>query len=101
MWAVHDDKVIYANPAFEQMLGHAGDNLNGAAAVDLIDAGASEGIPVTVLLRKRAGELLGLRHADGSIIKVIVSPPMLLRGDDPVILTGVQDVTEYVWEKGS
>lgn len=98
MWAIHDGEVIYANHAFEEMLGYAGDSLVGTAAADLIANG--DGTPVATVLQESAGRLLDLRHADGSIVKVIVSTPMLKRDDDPVILTAVQDVTEYVWEKG-
>jgi PAS domain S-box-containing protein len=101
MWAVHGGKVIYANRAFEEMLGHPVGGLGGTAAADLIVGGTGAGVSVASMLRERAGRLLNLRHADGSVMKVIVSFPMLLREDDPVTLTGVQDVTEYVWEKGS
>jgi PAS domain S-box-containing protein len=100
MWAVHDGEVLYANRAFEEMLGHPAGSLDGTAAADLLADGTGDGVSVEMMLRERAGRLLGLRHADGSIAKVIVSSPMLRREDDTVTLVGVQDVTEYVWEKG-
>jgi hypothetical protein len=43
---------------------------------------------------------LDLRHAEGWIVTVIVSKPMLMRADDPVVLIGLLDVTTHVWEKG-
>jgi len=101
MWAVLDDEVLYVNRAFEEMLGHPVGSLSGALAAKLIDDDTTERMSTAMVLRERAGALMGLRHADGSIVKVIVSPPMTMRSDDPVILTGVQDITEYVWEKGS
>lgn len=99
MWAVRHEQVVYANRAFEEMLGHPVDGLGGAIAVDLIDGETVEGRSLAVILRDWAGQLLGLRHVDGSIVKVIVSPPMLMRSDDPVILTAVLDVTQHLWEE--
>lgn len=99
IWAVRDDQVIYANRAFEEMLGHPVDSLSGAVAVDLIVGQTADRTSVAAVVREWAGQLLDLRHADGSIVKAIVSPPLLMRGDDTVVLTGVQDVTQHLWEE--
>jgi PAS domain S-box-containing protein len=98
IWAVHDDTVVYANPAFETMLGHPVGTLSGTPAGRLVDEDTKAEGSVGSALRRRAGELLGLRHSDGSLIKVVVSQPMLLRADEQVVLIGVQDVTEHIWE---
>jgi PAS domain S-box-containing protein len=102
VWAVEaaGHTVVYANRAFEQMLGHPAESLSGRAAAELLDGSHTGPLEAAELLRLSAGELLGLRHADGSIVRVIVSQPMLVRTDDPVTLVGVQDVTEQLWEKG-
>jgi len=97
--AIHDGAVVYANRAFKEMLGCPADSLSGAAA-DLIHADTSAEMPAAVVLQEQAGQLVGLCHADGSIVKVIVSKPLLVRADDPVLLIGVQDVTQHLWEKG-
>jgi PAS domain S-box-containing protein len=96
--AVHKDTVVYANPAFETMLGHPVGSLGGTAAARLVDEDTRSEGSVGSTLRRRSGELLGLRHSEGSLIKVVVSQPMLLRADEQVVLIGVQDVTEHIWE---
>jgi PAS domain S-box-containing protein len=99
IWAVHSDGIIYANRAFTDMLGYPAASLSGVPAAGfIVDAGPA--VPAGVLIRRHAGELLDLRHADGSIVKVIVSEPMLWRCNDPVTLVGVQDVTKQTWENG-
>ncbi len=100
MWAIQDNTILYANRAFEDMLGRPSDSLTGAHAADLIADHLGDPGPVGAMLRYRAGALLNLYHADGSVVTVIVSQPMLMRADDPVTLVGVQDVTEHLWEKG-
>lgn len=96
--AVHDDTVVYANPAFETMLGHPVGSLGGTGAGGLVDEDISGEGSVGLVLRRRAGELLGLQHSDGSLLNVVVSQPLLLRADEQVVLIGVQDVTERIWE---
>lgn len=97
IWAVRDDAIVFANPAFEEMLGRPAASLNGVNAADLVDDELG-GDTVGAVLRQRAGKVLGLRHTDGSTVKVIVSMPMLIRFDEAVVLVGVQDVTQHLWE---
>jgi PAS domain-containing protein len=99
IWAVHGDTVVYTNDAFAEMIGHDRGHLSAVFASELIRDVPSLDTPLTTLLQRRAGELMALRHADGSILQVVVSRPMLLRADDPVTLVGVQDVTEHIWDK--
>jgi PAS domain S-box-containing protein len=100
IWAIQDNTILYANRAFEDMLGSPSDSLTGAAAADLIADHVGDAGSAGAMLRQRAGALLNLHHADGSVVTVIVSQPMLMRANDPVTLVGVQDVTEHLWERG-
>ena len=97
--AVHGDTVVYTNEAFAEMIGLDRARLSACCASELIHDGPAPDTSVTSLLQRRAGELMALRHADGSILQVVVSRPMLIRADDPVTLVGVQDVTEHIWDK--
>lgn len=96
IWAVQDDTVIYANPAFADMLGRPAGRLTGADAAALLAYPESQSTAMVV--RQHAGALLGVNHVDGSVLKVIVSEPLLVRTDDPITLVGVQDVTTQLWE---
>lgn len=97
IWAVRGNTIVFANPAFEEMLGLPAASIEGSSAAALVNDEIGDDAVDTVL-RQRAGKLLGLRHTDGSAVKVIVSMPMLIRFDEPVVLVGVQDVTQHLWE---
>ena len=91
--------IAYANPAFADMLGYADaramirlhlpDLLLGheeCAAEDCVD-----------WLRKADSDV-EWKHAQGYVIRTMVSPPLLLRETDALLLIGVTDVTAWLWE---
>ncbi|MBV8929435.1 MAG: histidine kinase, partial [Mycobacteriaceae bacterium] len=46
------------------------------------------------------GLRVDLSHADGSIVKAMMSKSALRRGDDQVTLATFEDLTEQLWVKG-
>ena len=99
MCAIYRDNIVYANRAFEQLLGHSAGDLVGRAAATLLDDDADRGDDIASMLRDCGGEPLALRQADGFIVKPMVSPPMLVRADDPITLLAFHDVTDVLWER--
>jgi PAS domain S-box-containing protein len=97
---VHEDgTVVYANLAFEELLGYERhDMTDRAAEVIFTDLGADTS--ATSLLRQKAGSVVELAHTDGSAVRAVVSDSALLRDDDPVVLVAFHDVTEQLWAHG-
>ena len=92
--------VLYANPACEALLGHgalAGQPLNRLhhACSELT---AAECVRV---LREASGGVTTWHHPELGMLYTVVSPPLLVRADDPVLLVTLIDVTEWLWNLGS
>ncbi|MBV8930309.1 MAG: hypothetical protein JO152_14400, partial [Mycobacteriaceae bacterium] len=51
-------------------------------------------------LRAAAGTLAQWRGPLRETLKAIISPPVLMRHDDPVLLVALTDVTEWLWTLG-
>jgi hypothetical protein len=101
IFAVHDDTVLYANRAFELMMGHPDGSLNGCRGTELVD-GDDSVEHGSSFLRTGADGLSHLRHADGGCLKVILNSLMdLVHGDGLITLVSVQDVSEQLWESAS
>ena len=99
MLAVCDDGVIlYANPACEAMLGHGDNALAGQPLNRFLDVGSSISPPECVrVLREAAGDVTAWCHRELGTVCAVVSQSMLLRADDPVLIVGLIDVTEWLW----
>ncbi|MBJ8339551.1 PAS domain-containing protein [Antrihabitans sp. YC3-6] len=97
----HDDTVVSANPAFEEMLGYEPDTLAGTAARRLVANDPEFDVVGVDVIRDCAGAVIALRHSDGSIVKALVTKSVLARDDDEVALIGFHDVTDHLWELGS
>ncbi|TSE01447.1 PAS domain-containing protein [Skermania sp. ID1734] len=91
-----DGRIIFANPACEGMLGSPADDLTASNATDLL-ADDTDGRSPYEILRNSAGQVIALRHSDGSTVRAIVSQSMLIREDDEIALVCFQDVTEQLW----
>ena len=101
--AVCDDgMILYANPACEAMLGQDDNALAGQPLNRFLDVGSSISPPECVqVLREAAGEVTAWCHPELGTVHAVVSQPMLLRADDPVLFVGLIDVTEWIWTFGS
>jgi hypothetical protein len=103
IFAVHGDTLLYANCAFEQLVGRPAGSLHGCRGTELVDDHLSmEPAGLASVVRLVGGGLLRLRHADGWYLKVILSSLMeWAQGDDLITLVSVQDMSEHFWERGS
>ena len=100
--AVCDDgMILYANPACQAMLGHSDNALAGQPLNRFLDVDSSIGPPECVrILREAAGDVTAWCHPEQGIVHAVVSQPMLLRADDPLLLVALVDVTEWLWTYG-
>lgn len=94
--AVGDDGIIlYTNPACAAMLGHSDNALAGRPLNQLLRTGPRTPAQSVQALRTAAGTVTAWSHSENGTVKAIVSPPLLI--DDPVLVVGLTDVTEWLW----
>ena len=97
-----DGMILYANPACEAMLGHDDNTLAGQPLNRFLDVDSSISPPECVqVLREAAGDVTAWCHPELGTVRAVVSQPMLLRADDPVLFVGLIDVTEWLWTYGT
>lgn len=91
--------VAYANLAYAKMLGYS-----AAAAVTRLHlpqllAGHHDSEPGDCVATLRTAKTaVGWNHAHDYVIRTMVSPPLLVRDSDPLLLLHITDVTEWLWE---
>ncbi|MCG5434322.1 PAS domain S-box protein [Mycobacterium sp. MYCO198283] len=91
-----DGTVLFANPAFAEMLGHARESLLAMTLPEIVRKLPPDDAAVSGL-RARADMVVELCHADGSIVRAEISRSELVRGDDSVVLATFRDLTEELW----
>jgi PAS domain S-box-containing protein len=97
----HDGIILYANPACEAMLGYGDNALAGQPLNRFLDVDSGIGPPACVqALRESAGSVTAWRHAELGTVHAVVSPSMLIRSDDPLLLVCLIDVSEWLWTFG-
>jgi len=95
-----DGVLIYANPACARLLGHADTTTLPGQPLNTLLAGQSHTPPrkcLTLLRTPDASAVTLWSHADGYSVATLVSPPILIRDDDPLLLITVTDMTEWLW----
>jgi PAS domain S-box-containing protein len=96
---VHDGSIVFANAAFAEMLGYSSEEVLALKFLQIFDTIPVDESPV-FLVRGYAGRVVGLRHADGSIVRAKMSKSALMRDDDPLALATFEDLTEQLWARG-
>jgi PAS domain S-box-containing protein len=95
-----DGVLIYANPACARLLGYAETTTLTGQPLNTLLAGQSHTAPrkCLTLLRTPENSAVTLwRHADGYPVATLLSRPLLIRDDDPLVLITVTDMTEWLW----
>jgi nitrogen-specific signal transduction histidine kinase len=101
MLAVADDgMIVFANPACQVMLGAGKTSINGQPLNRFLHVPAAGASDSVAALREAAGEITTWQHARDEIVKAVVSAPLLMRAEDPILLVGLTDVTELLWTTG-
>jgi PAS domain S-box-containing protein len=92
----------YANPAYADMLGYADARLVTRLRLSELLAGLSDRSPSECVAALRSAEsIVSWNHAQGHVIRTTVSAPLLMRQSDPMVLIGITDVTDWLWDGGS
>jgi PAS domain S-box-containing protein len=94
-----DGRILFANEAFANMVGHSTEALLSMEFSELFRSVPIDESPVSVV-RKYADQLVELMHADGSVVRARMSKSALMRDDDPLALATFQDLTEQLWAQG-
>ena len=94
-----DGRILFANDAFADMVGHSSEALLSMKFRQLFHAVPIDESPVSVV-RMYADKLVELRHADGSVVRARMSKSALMRDDDPLALATFHDLTEQLWNQG-
>ena len=91
--------VLFANDAMAELLGLTRDELQAAKFQDVFETPLQSNSAVAEL-QKHANTLVKLSHADGSVVRAVMSRSALQRADDDVALVTFQDLTEQLWLQG-
>ena len=94
-----DGRILFANRAFADMVGHSIDTLLTMGFSQLFRTAPADESAIS-LVRKYADQLVQLRHADGSVVRARMSKSALMRDDDPLALATFHDLTEQLWNQG-
>jgi len=91
--------VLYANEAMAELLGLTRDQLHAMTFMDVFETPLQSDGAVAELQR-HANTLVGLSHADGHVIRAVMSRSALQRADDDIALVTFHDLTEQLWAEG-
>jgi PAS domain S-box-containing protein len=94
-----DGRILFANEAFADMVGHSTEALLSMDFSQLFRLAPTDESPVSVV-RRYANQLVELMHADGSLVRARMSKSALMRDDDPMALATFHDLTEQLWNQG-
>jgi hypothetical protein len=91
-------EIVYASPAFAEMLGYTDGRAVTRLPLPELLAGHGAVAPSDCLRTLRAADsVVEWNHRQDYVIHTMVSPPLLLRENDTLLL-GVTDVSESLWD---
>ena len=91
--------VLYSNEAMAELLGLTRDRLQAMNFRDVFETPLQSKSAVAELQR-HANTLVELSHADGPVIRAVMSRSALQRADDDIALVTFHDLTEQLWAQG-
>ncbi|MBV8929701.1 MAG: PAS domain-containing protein [Mycobacteriaceae bacterium] len=99
VFAVTDDgSILFANNAFAAMIGYDQSAVVALNFREIFRTPADDS--VLSVVRAHADAIVELAHTDGSTVMAKMSKSALMRGDDPVALAALFDLTELLWDEG-
>ena len=93
---LHDGTIVFANPAFAEMVGREADEVVVLKFHDVFH-GALETESVLSVVDGLANMVVELAHKDGSTVRALMSRSALRRADEKIALATFQDLTEHLW----
>ena len=91
--------VLYSNEAMAELLGLTREHLQAMNFRDVFETPLQSESAVAGLQR-HANTLVELSHADGHVIRAVMSRSALQRADDDIALVTFHDLTEQLWAQG-
>jgi PAS domain S-box-containing protein len=91
-----DGKVLFANTAFSDMVGHSPEQVSALNFEDIFQLAPTAESPVSIL-QSLANMVVELAHQDGSSVRALMSRSALIRSEDEIALATFQDLTEQLW----
>jgi PAS domain S-box-containing protein len=89
--------ILFANPAFAEMVGYERDGLAGSGFSEIFHT-----VPAALCalpgVETLANLVVELRHCEGWTVRARMSNSPLLRHDDPLALVTFENLTERLWE---
>ena len=95
-----DGGITYANPACAGLLGYDDAAALTRSQLPRLLAGCEGRTPADCVetLRRSASLVVEWNHLEDYVIRGMVSAPLLLRESDTLLLIGIVDVTDWLWE---
>ncbi len=96
-----DGAILYANPAAAALLGYPDAPSVNAHSLSTLMAEQPDAPhhDCVETLREAHNSIVEWNHADGFLVRTIVSRSIFIRDDDPVLLVGLTDTTELSWNQ--
>ena len=91
-----DGIILFANPAFAEMVGYGQDRLAGAAFPEVFHTVPPELCALSGV-DALANLVVELEHCEGWTVRARMSKSALMRSDDPVVLVTFENLTERLW----
>lgn len=95
-----DGVIAFANPACQLMLGYPGVTITGRPLSHFLHVTAATASDGVATLRAAAGQLTTWQGAHDQIVRAVVSEPLLVHVENPLLFVGLTDVTEWAWDVG-
>lgn len=95
-----DGQLVYANPACATLLGHTDTRTLTEVPLPALLHGHADAPPhdCVAALKAAGSAVIAWCHARGFLVHTVVSQPLLLRADEPMLLISITDVTEWRWD---
>lgn len=92
-------EIAYANPACAELLGYPdGATVTGQGLPKLLNGHEALEPAECLNTLRTTTSVVEWNHDHGYVIRTMLSPPLLLRATDTLLLIGLTDVTAWLWE---
>ena len=94
-----DGVISYADPAFAELLGYEHGSVVTRLRLPELMTGRETHAPTDCLnMLRSTASIVEWNHSQNYVIQTMLSPPLLLRDTDTLLLIGITDITEWLWE---
>ena len=92
-------EIVYTSPAFAEMLGYSdGRAITRVPLPELLTGHDAVAKSDCLRTLRAAGSVVEWNRLQDYVIHTMVSPPLLVRENDTLLLVGVTDVSDLLWD---